>query len=176
VSGDRPQAQNEPDEVDAYIALGSNVGDRQGQLAGAIEMLRETDAIEVIAVSDFIETEPVGPGEQDRYLNAAAHLRTTLAARPLLNVMLDIERRHGRDRTKETRWGPRRLDLDLLLYGEAIFDEPGLTVPHPHMHERSFVLDPLVQIASNVRHPFLNETIQLIRDRLRSGRSHQGIR
>lgn len=157
--------------VDAYISLGSNLGDRAEMLHGALAALSDAEDVEVLTVSEFIETEPVGPGEQGRYLNAAAKLRTSRPPRELLELLLSIERAHGRDRSKEERWGPRRLDLDVLLYAEAVIDEPGLTIPHPRLHERSFVLDPLVKIAGDFRHPLLGESIQSIRDRLPSGRS-----
>lgn len=170
------RSSESPKAVDAYIALGSNLGDRAELLNGALNALRGSAGVEVVDVSEFIETEPVGPGDQENYLNAAAKLRTTRSPRDLLELLLAIERNHGRDRGAEQRWGPRLLDLDVLLYGGQIIDEPGLTIPHPRMHERSFVLDPLARIAGDVRHPLLNERIQSIRDRLLTGRSEEGIR
>jgi len=148
----------------AYIALGANLGDRRAAIESALAALDDHAAIEVTAVSPIIETEPVGP-PQGRYLNAAARLRTTLAPRALLAVMLDIEAAHGRRRGDEVRWGPRRLDLDLLLYGDRIIDEPGLRVPHPRLAERSFVLEPLAAIADDVIHPGLGVTIEWLRRR-----------
>lgn len=149
--------------ITAYIGLGSNLGDRAGHLRRALEKLAATDRIEVRAVSPVIETEPQGPPGQGRYLNAAACLTTTLAPRALLEVLLAIEHAHGRRREGELRLGPRTLDLDLLLYGDRIIDEPGLTVPHPRLHERLFVLDPLAAIAPQTRHPGLGETIECLR-------------
>ena len=103
---------------------------------------------------------------QPRFLNAAAALRTVLSARRLLATLHGIEAAHGRDRSREQRWGPRRLDLDLLLYGDLVIAEQGLTVPHPRLHERSFVLHPLAIIAPRVIHPILGVSIECLRDRL----------
>jgi 2-amino-4-hydroxy-6-hydroxymethyldihydropteridine diphosphokinase len=136
--------------VVACIGLGSNLGDRAGHLRAALVAIRELPGTTLSAVSDFIETEPMGPVRQGRYLNAAAAVTTTLSARALLNGVLEIERVRGRDRTREQRWGPRTLDLDLLLWGDAMIDEPGLTVPHPGIRSRAFVLVPLAQIAPDL--------------------------
>ena len=136
-----------------YLGLGSNIGDRFGYLRDAIGRL-EGKGLTVEAVSSAWETEPVGEIlDQPDFLNAVALLETTLPARDLLDALLAIERAHGRDRASETRWGPRTLDLDLLLYGDAVVDEPGLRVPHPHLHERAFALRPLLDIAPDVSIP-----------------------
>src|SRR6476661_8391857 len=121
----------------AFIALGSNLGDRRQNLQAAVTAL--TDAgVTVVKVSSFHETEPVGgPPGQGSYLNAAAEIQTDLAPRGLLDLLLDIERRLGR--VRGARYGPRTLDLDVLLFGDTILSEPGLEVPHPRMHERRFV-------------------------------------
>jgi len=116
------------------------------------------EGVRVVRQSDLVETEPIGgPLHQPKYLNGAVEVETTLTARELLDVLLSIESALGRVRTE--RWGPRVIDLDLVLYGEHVIREPGLTVPHPHMHERGFVLRPLVQIAPQARHPVLNKTV-----------------
>lgn len=131
----------------AYIGLGSNLGDREMALRQALAGLEELGAVRVSSVR---ETEPVGITDQPRFLNAVAELNTELAARDLLDRLLELERTIGRNRTKETRWGPRTIDLDLLLYGDDVIAEPGLTVPHPRLAEREFVLEPLYELAPDL--------------------------
>ncbi len=160
-----------PHEPIAYIGLGSNLGDRRRNLESALGALRETSGIELVAVSMLIETEPEGPPGQDRYLNGAATICTKLSPRGLLHVMLEIESAHGRERTVERRWGPRRLDLDLLMYADRIIDEPELVVPHPRMHQRTFVLAPLAQIAPDAVHPVLGVTIRALHERLNTAQA-----
>ena len=143
-------------EATAYIGLGSNLGDREGTLRAALKEIGRRAGVRVAAVSRFRETEPVGGPAQGKFLNGVAEMRTTLGARELLSLLHEIEDRFGRERT--VLWGPRTLDLDLLLYGDAVIDEPDLTVPHPRMHERPFVLEPLCEIAPDVRHPVLGKT------------------
>lgn len=145
------------DPVIAYIALGSNLGDRRKYLDAAIERLRARSGVAVTKVSTYHETEPVGgPAGQSKYLNAVAQIRTTLEPRSLLRTLLAIEADMGRVRTE--RFGPRTIDLDVLLYGVAIINEDDLNVPHPRMHEREFVLAPLVEIAPLAVHPVLQST------------------
>jgi 2-amino-4-hydroxy-6-hydroxymethyldihydropteridine diphosphokinase len=129
----------------AYVGLGANLGEREATIRAALEELDAEEGIEVVAVSTLRDTEPVGVGEQPRYLNGVAALETTLSARDLLDLLLDTERRFGRVRTPGEH-GPRTLDLDLLLYGDSEIDEPGLRVPHPRLHERRFVLEPLAEL------------------------------
>lgn len=157
--------------ITAHIALGSNLGDRQATLDAAVQSLRNEAGIEVIRVSSCIETAPVGgPSGQGAYLNAAAELRTTLPPFALMGVLQRIENQLGRVRTE--RFGPRTLDLDLLLFGMQTInaEEAGiaLVVPHPRMHERLFVLEPLAEIAPFAVHPVLGSTIKDLRDRLRT--------
>ncbi|HEY2074363.1 MAG TPA: 2-amino-4-hydroxy-6-hydroxymethyldihydropteridine diphosphokinase [Gaiellaceae bacterium] len=137
----------------AYIALGSNLGDREGTIRGALDELRRRPGIEVVAVSTLVDTEPVGVVDQPRFLNGVAALETGLSAGDLLAVLLEVERRFGRVRAGAVPQGPRTLDLDLLLYGDAEIDEPGLVVPHPRLHEREFVLGPLAEVAPGLEVP-----------------------
>ena len=148
--------------VTAYIALGSNLGERPAHLRQALALLGEHAGIQVARVSSFYETDPVGgPPGQPRFLNAAAELTTTLSATELLRALLDVETKLGRVRLEKD--GPRTLDLDLLLFDHETLNinEPGLqlTVPHPRMHERFFALEPLAEIAATVVHPVLGRTI-----------------
>ena len=129
----------------AYVGLGANLGDREGTMRSALELLDDVDGIEVVAVSRFRETEPWGVEDQPRFLNAAARVETTLSPRELLAALLAVERALGRTR-QGPRFGPRTIDLDLLLYGDEVVDEPGLTVPHPRLHERAFALEPLLEL------------------------------
>lgn len=130
--------------VRAYVGLGSNLGDRESVIADAVSALGSHPEIEVLRVSTLRETEPWGPIDQPRFLNGAVAVDTTLAPRALLGVLLDVER--GLGRVRHERWGPRTIDLDLLLYGDTVVDEPGLTVPHPRLRERAFVLEPLLEL------------------------------
>lgn len=136
-----------PAEI-AYIGLGSNMEQREQYLQQAIEALGAKEGIELAALSSIYETEPVGYVEQPAFLNMAAAVRTTLTPKQLLAAMLEIEQSLGRTRT--IRWGPRTIDLDLLLYGEAIVSETDLTVPHPRMGERAFVLVPLLEAMNRI--------------------------
>lgn len=142
--------------VAAWIALGSNVGDRNAHLAHAFDAIARLPGVLRVRRSTVRETEPVGPPGQGPYLNAVAEVQTTLAARALLEALLGIERERGRDRTQEVRFGPRTLDLDLLAWGDAVpggpaaIDVPGLSVPHPRMHSRAFVLEPLAELAPHL--------------------------
>lgn len=129
----------------AYLGLGSNLGDRAAMLQLATDDLAMTDGITVVAVSGVYETAPVGGPEQDDYLNAVVAIETRLDARALLRVAQGIEEHAGRVRT--VRWGPRSLDVDVLIVGDARVDEPDLQVPHPRLHERGFVLAPLRDVA-----------------------------
>ena len=124
----------------AYVGLGANLGDREETIRAAVAELPD-----VVAVSPLRETDPVGVTDQPQFLNGVAALETELAPRELLDVLLAIERRLGRERRE--RWGPRTIDLDLLLYGDAVIDEDSLKIPHPRLHERRFVLEPLADLA-----------------------------
>lgn len=139
----------------AYIGLGSNLGDSAEVLRAAVRALDALAHTRVLRASRFYRTPAWGNTEQPDFLNAVAMLDTGLPARELLAAMLEIEREAGRSRRADgsDRWGPRTLDLDLLLYGEAVIAEVGLHVPHPHLHERAFALVPLVEIAPEVSIP-----------------------
>jgi 2-amino-4-hydroxy-6-hydroxymethyldihydropteridine diphosphokinase len=137
----------------AYLALGSNLGDRRATIAAGLDDLAARAGIDLVEVSDLVETEPVGYLDQPRFLNGVAAVDTELSARELLAVLLEVEQRFGRTRDDALPHGPRTLDLDLILYGDAEIDEPGLTVPHPRMHERAFVLAPLAEIAPGLEVP-----------------------
>jgi 2-amino-4-hydroxy-6-hydroxymethyldihydropteridine diphosphokinase len=136
----------------ALIGLGSNLGDRLANLSGAIAALGKVPGIAVRQISSFYETEPVGgPPGQGMFLNAVAALETVLEPLPLLHVLAEIEAQFGRERS--VRWGERTLDLDLLLFDDRIIDTPELRVPHPRMHTRRFVLEPLVEVAPTAVDP-----------------------
>jgi 2-amino-4-hydroxy-6-hydroxymethyldihydropteridine diphosphokinase len=137
----------------AYVAFGSNLGDRRQTVLDALDVLRAEEGVDVVAVSTLIETDPVGFLDQPRFVNGVAAVDTTLTARELLTLLLDVEQRFGRSREAVPAQGPRTLDLDLLLYGDRELDEPGLQVPHPRLHERAFVLEPLVELAPGLQIP-----------------------
>jgi 2-amino-4-hydroxy-6-hydroxymethyldihydropteridine diphosphokinase len=138
--------------VRAYVALGSNLGDREAAIRAALAALAAVPGVEVVAVSSLRETDPVGFLDQPRFLNGAAAVETTLAPAELLRTLLEVERSLGRTREGPPR-GPRTIDLDLLLYGDRVVDEPGLALPHPRLHERRFVLEPLAELASGLEVP-----------------------
>jgi 2-amino-4-hydroxy-6-hydroxymethyldihydropteridine diphosphokinase len=135
-----------------YIGLGSNLGDRSATIHAALDRLDADPEIEVLGVSSLRETDPVGFEDQPRFLNGAAALRTELGPRELLDRMLEVERGLGRVR-EGTRYGPRTIDLDLLLYGDAVVDEPGLQIPHPRLPERAFALEPLMELNPELEVP-----------------------
>jgi 2-amino-4-hydroxy-6-hydroxymethyldihydropteridine diphosphokinase len=149
----------------AYIGLGSNLGDREATLRAAVDELAALPGVEVVALSTLVDTEPVGYLDQPRFLNGVVALETDLQARMLLDVLLALEARFGRDRAAAPAQGPRTLDLDLLLYGDAEIDEDGLRVPHPRLHERAFVLGPLQEVAPGLEVPGMG-TVEAIIARL----------
>lgn len=141
------------EKTTAYLGIGANLGDRAETLRLAVAKLDDHKQIAVEAVSSVYETGPVGVLDQPDFLNAVVQVETTLTAQGLLEVLLETELFFGRKRLK--KWGPRILDLDVLLFGDAVIDEPGLTVPHPYLHVRGFVLYPLCDLISEGIHPVL---------------------
>jgi 2-amino-4-hydroxy-6-hydroxymethyldihydropteridine diphosphokinase len=144
----------------AYVGLGANLGPREDTLRRALELLSEAEGVEVVAVSELRETEPVGVLDQPRFLNGAAAVETTLAPRELFDVLVEIERSLGR--VRKERWGPRVVDLDLLVFGDALVDEPGLHVPHPRLTERKFALEPLADLDSDLEIPGSGRVSELL--------------
>jgi len=135
------------------VGIGANLGDPQQQVGGAIRQLGSEEEIEVVAVSSLRWTPPVGYAAQPHFLNGAVLIETELEPRTLLDRLLSIERSFGRVRGGGPRFGPRTLDLDLLLYGDEVIDEPGLVVPHPRLHERRFALEPLAELDPSLEIP-----------------------
>lgn len=142
----------------AYIALGSNMGDKKGYLDMAVNRLDAREDCQVRQVSDYLVTAPYGGVEQDDFLNGALELRTLLEPEALLEVLHEIEQEANR--VREIRWGPRTLDLDILLYDDLVLDTPLLQIPHVEMHLRDFVLIPMAQIAPWKRHPLTGQTMR----------------
>lgn len=141
-----------------FIGLGSNEGERLEHLSSAIRSLHTLPGVRVTQVATILETEPVGGPPQGPYLNTVVELETGESPEALLTALQAIERQHGRVPSGE-RWGPRPLDLDLLLYDDLVMEQPALTIPHPRLHERRFVLEPLAQLAPELVHPVLRQPI-----------------
>jgi 2-amino-4-hydroxy-6-hydroxymethyldihydropteridine diphosphokinase len=158
----------------AFVALGSNLGDREAHLRHAARALAATPGVRVLAGSRVYETDPVGPGPQGPYLNAVLALETQLAPAALLERLLAIEAQRGRVRS--TRDGARTLDLDLLLHGDAVAREPGLTLPHPRLAERPFVLEPLADLAPQRPVPGRGATVAVLAARVRDPRAVRPFR
>ena len=146
----------------SFVGLGANLEDPRTQIELALELLAAEEGVELVAVSTLRETDPVGYEDQPRFLNGAAELRTSLVARELLERLLAIERRLGRVRGDGPRFGPRTIDLDLLLYGDERIAAPGLEIPHPRLHERRFALEPLAELAPDLEIPGLGSVQTLL--------------
>lgn len=154
--------------IDAYIAMGSNLGDRSENIQAGLDAIADLPTTTIVQCSTIIETDPIGLGEQSCYLNGVVHIQTQLDPRVLLDALLTIEAQQGRDRANEIRWGARTLDLDVLVYGDVIIDEPGLEIPHPRLHTRSFVLVPMSEIAPDLVVPRYKKTPQALLEVLES--------
>lgn len=142
---------------EAYISIGSNIGDKEKNLIEAINHLEDIKGIIIDKVSSFIKTEPWGLKEQDEFLNGAIKIKTILSPRELMEVLLNIEKTMKRERI--VKWGPRIIDLDIILYDDLVTDDEYVTIPHPRMEEREFVLRPLLEIAPNKVHPLTKKRI-----------------
>jgi 2-amino-4-hydroxy-6-hydroxymethyldihydropteridine diphosphokinase len=150
-----------------YLSLGSNIGDRRGHLHEAIGRLRAEGLFE--SLSSFYETEPVEFTDQSWFLNCVLAIETAEAPEQLMAAILQIEQQMGRKRVE--RKGPRTIDIDILLCGDTILDSPALTIPHPAMHQRRFVLEPLAEIAPEARHPVLKKTVRELLEALPPGQA-----
>ena len=144
----------------AYIGIGSNLGTSEKNCIEAIEKIYRTKDIKIISRSSFYQTEPIGEVQQDWFVNSAIKIKTNLSPTHLLSALLNIESVMGR--TREEKWGPRLIDLDLLFYGNLILGKKDLTLPHPEIQKRKFVLIPMSEIAENLVHPTLKKTIKIL--------------
>jgi len=141
----------------AFIALGSNLGDREKNIKEALKRMKDS-GIEILKVSSIIETEPYGYKDQDKFLNAVCLIETSLDPRFLLNLLLNIENEMGR--VRNVRWGPRNIDLDIIFYEDLIINEEDLKIPHPDAHNRFFVMKPMSEIAPDFVHPVLKKKVK----------------
>lgn len=156
----------------AYLSLGSNLGDRERNLREAIERIGQIGAL--LSVSSIYETEPVEVTEQPEFLNCALQLETSLMPAPLMQRLLAVEKAMGRQRVQKK--GPRIIDIDILLFGSSVLNTAGLTIPHPAMHNRRFVLQPLAEIVPEVEHPLLKKTVQELLAELPAGQAVRKIK
>lgn len=150
----------------AYLCLGSNTGNKQKLIEQAVGLLNLSDDIKLVRASALYETEPWGVKNQNWFLNLAVEIKTSLSPMELLEKLQLIEKTLGRDRTKEIRWGERPIDIDIIFYGSEVVDLPNLSVPHINMHNRAFVLVPLLELIPDFKHPVLNKTVSEIYDSL----------
>ncbi len=156
----------------AYLSIGSNKGDKEGYLNQAIDSLYDDDCCRVLAVSNFIETVPYGPVEQDNFLNGCVEIETLYTPQDLLKCVNQIEAEANR--TREVHWGPRTLDIDIVLYENDIIQESNLLIPHIEMHKREFVLEPLKQIAPYAIHPIFNKTVSQLLEEIKPEKTCEG--
>lgn len=157
----------------AYLGLGSNLGNRRIIMDRAVKKLNSHKQVQVLAVAGYIETDPVGYLNQGRFLNSAVAVETSLAPHELLNAVQDVERHFGRERL--IRWGPRTLDIDILLYDDIVLNTAELTIPHPRLVEREFVLVPLAEIAPDVVVPTTDRTVKELLYNLQTGGDNHAV-
>lgn len=156
-----------------YIGLGSNLGEPEDNLRAALEHLERVDGVDRIEVSPFYRTAPFGITDQPEFVNAVARFTTILEPRRLLDTLLEIEKQMGR--VRKEKWGPRLIDIDILLLGNRVIEEPGLTVPHPGIAAREFVLAPLADLAPDLVHPTLRQTVKKLHEQLGTSSGTQRI-
>jgi len=150
--------------VICFLGIGSNIGDAAANCAAAETYISDVDGVVVLRRSSLYRTQPVGFKEQDWFVNGVIEIRTALGLRPLMDAILGVEDKMGRSR--DGKWGPRIIDIDILLYGQAVIDEEGLVIPHPRLHKRRFVLVPLDEIAPHAIHPAFGISVRGLLDRL----------
>ncbi len=151
-------------EIIAYIGIGSNIGDRLSYVQQSVAMLSSFEGVKILDTSGFYETEPYGYKEQNWFVNAVAKIETTLSPVELLRICQSVEEKLGRVRSQ--KWGPRTIDLDILLYGDVVIQNEFLTIPHPGMTDRAYVLVPMLEFDEDILHPVLNKTILQIHSEL----------
>jgi 2-amino-4-hydroxy-6-hydroxymethyldihydropteridine diphosphokinase len=151
--------------ITAYIAIGANLGEREKTMRRALELLNEIADVRLTRISSFMENPAIGgPADSPAFLNGVAEVETTLSPDALLDGLLDIEKQLGRVRRE--KWEPRAIDLDMILFGNQVVNTDRLTIPHPLMHARRFVLEPLVEIAPDISHPVLKQTVRALLERV----------
>ncbi|MGQ9607936.1 MAG: 2-amino-4-hydroxy-6-hydroxymethyldihydropteridine diphosphokinase [bacterium] len=140
-----------------YIGLGSNLGNKKENIRQALSLLNEVEGITIVKISSFYETEPVGYEDQNWFINAVAQIETSFSPQEILKIFKEIEQKIGRE--ESIRWGPRKIDLDILFYDQLVYKSNDLIIPHPRLHERAFVLVPLAEINKELMHPIYNKSI-----------------
>lgn len=150
----------------AYLSLGSNIGDKVGYLQQAVKMLTESGLITVVRSSAFYETEPWGNKDLDWFVNAVIEVKTKLSPRELLELCKNIEHKMGREERKTDNYEARKIDIDIIFYGDLIVDEPDLIIPHKHLHERAFVIVPMLELIPDYEHPKYNKSLLQLHEEL----------
>ncbi len=150
----------------AYLCLGSNLGDKLGNIQQAVRMLTQTSMVTVVRSSAFYETEPWGNKELDWFVNAVIEVKTKLSPRELLDLCKNTEIQMGRKKTESKNYEPRNIDIDILFYGDLIINEPDLIIPHPHLHERAFAIVPLLELIPDYEHPKYKKSLLQLHEEL----------